>query len=150
MFYFRVDGNSTISHGHIMRCLAVASELAERGESVCFLVADDDPVPVLKDYGFPYIVLHSDWKELSTDTDRVIEILDKDDHPVLLIDTYRITSDYVEKLKKHCKIAYLGSKKEYLGSLDRLSKYSTDIDRDVYESSYDAGTVRLRGPAYAP
>lgn len=150
MFFFRVDGNITISYGHIMRCIALADALMDKGEEVCFLVADDNPVSVLSECEKPYIILDSDWKDLSTDVEQVIEILNNDRHPVLLIDTYRIDSEYVEKLKPLCKIAYLGSKKEYLGRLDLLVNYSTDIDREFYRNNYDSNTLLLLGPSYAP
>ncbi len=150
MLFVRADSNPTISGGHIMRCLAIANELADRGEQVCFLVADDDPVPVLEEAGVPYIVLRSDWRDPMTDAEQVKGLLEKDSHPVLLIDTYQVTREYVEKLKPYCRIAYLGSKKEYLGQLDLLINYSMATDHEFYRKNYDERTVLLLGPRYAP
>ena len=150
MIYIRADSNSTISGGHIMRCLAVANALTEQGETVCFLVADDNPISVLEESQIPFINLHSDWQDLMSDMEQVKEFLKKEQSPVLFIDTYQITREYVDKLKPYCKIAYLGSKQEYLGTLDLLVNYSTDIDYEFYSSNYDERTTLLLGPSYAP
>ena len=150
MIYIRADSNPVISGGHIMRCAAIARALAEAGEQVCFLTADDNPAGVLEEMGFPFLVLHSDWRDLMTDAETVRDLLRKEKDPILLIDTYSITREYVEYLKPHARIASLGSKREYLGPLDLLINYSTDIDYDFYAASYDSRTRLLLGPAFAP
>ena len=150
MFFIRADSNTTISGGHIMRCLAIANALVERGEKVCFLLADDNPIPVLEESGFSYVNLCSNWQDLMTDVEQVKAILSKEETPFLLIDTYCVTREYVEELKPLCKIAYLGSKQVYLGKLDFLINYSTDIDHVFYRSNYDKQTITLLGPSYAP
>lgn len=149
MVYIRTDSNPVISGGHIMRCLAVAQALIENGIEVCFLTADENPVTILEKECIPYIVLNSDWKDLMTDIDKVKELLIKDDNALLLIDTYHITKVYVEELSQYAKIAYLGSKSEYLGQLDLLINYSTDIDFVFYSSNYK-NTSLLLGPSFAP
>ena len=149
MVYIRADSNPVISGGHIMRCMAIAQTLTENGIKVCFLTADENPVTILDKECIPYIVLNSDWKDLMTDIDKVKELLIKDDNALLLIDTYQITKEYVEELSQYAKIAYLGSKLEYLGGLDLLINYSTDIDFGFYNSNYK-NTSLLLGPTYAP
>lgn len=150
MFFIRADSNPIISGGHIMRCLAIANALIERGEKVCFLVADENPIPVLEDAEISYIILHSKWQDPMTDVEQVKSIISRDRHPVLLIDTYRITREYVEEVKAYCKVIYLGSKQEYLGELNLLINYSTNIDYDFYYRNYDKSTTLLLGPSYAP
>lgn len=150
MFFFRTDGNSTISYGHIMRCIAIARALTELGEQTCFLVADDNPKDVLEEAGITYIVLHSDWMDLMTDLEKVKSIVVKESSSVVLVDTYHITEQYVDGLSSVCKVAYMGSKKAYLGPLALLVNYSTDIDFEFYKTFYDSKTHLLLGPAYAP
>lgn len=150
MIYFRVDSNQAISGGHVMRCLAIAKAAKEQEEQVCFLIADDNPIPVLEEAGLPYICLHSNWQDLMTDVSQVKEILKEANQPILLIDTYRVIREYVEELKPFCKIAYLGSKPEYLGELDLLINYSTYIDYDFYARNYNDYTKLLFGASYAP
>lgn len=150
MIFIRTDSNLTISGGHIMRCLAIAKELMKLGIPVCFLIADTNPVHILDESGVPYVILYSNWMDLSIETEQVRKLLEKENHPVLLIDTYQITKEYVNKLHPYCKIAYLGSKLEPLGELDLLINYSSAIDYDFYKNNYDNRTTLLLGPLYTP
>ena len=150
MVFFRADSNNIIAGGHIMRCLALAKTMISVGEKVCFLIADENPVSVLAEAGLDYIILYSNWQDLLTDVEQVKSILQKEQNSTLLIDTYSITKEYVEKLKPYAKIMYLGSKAEFLGELDLLINYSTDIDYGFYNRNYSQRTVLLLGPAYAP
>lgn len=150
MIFIRADSNSEIASGHIMRCIAIAKCIKKYGKKVTFLIADKNPIPMLEDAQMHYRVLNSDWRDLMTDIESVALILQTSVNPVLLIDTYRITSEYVEKLTPFCKIAYLGSKQEYLGTLDLLINYSADIDYQFYKDTYDSSTKLLLGPSFAP
>lgn len=116
--FIRVDSNQTISGGHIMRCLAIAKALIINGKDVTFLIADDNPVEVLKQNRVSYVILNSDWQDLMSDLEQTIKVLSQENDPYLLIDTYCITKEYVEGLKAYAKVGYLGSKSEYLGNLD--------------------------------
>lgn len=150
MFFFRADSNSTIASGHIMRCLSIAKALIEVGAQVRFLTADDCPSAVLESAGIEYTVLDSDWRDLMTDAQQVKNILLREEYPVLVIDTYSVTKEYVDFLRPFCRIVYLGSKQEYLGQLDVLINYSADIDTDFYVNNYGKGTKLLLGVSYAP
>ncbi len=150
MVFFRSDANSVISGGHIMRCLAIAKSAMSLGMACCFLVADENPVEILQEHEIPFVILHSDWQDLSGEIDKVREILKHERDPILLIDTYSVTKSYVDALRPYACIAYLGSKRESLGKLDLLINYSTDIDYDFYQEAYGKETTLLLGPAYAP
>ncbi len=150
MVFFRADSNSTIAGGHIIRCVAIAKALINAGKEVCFLVADENPVSVLEEAGIKYILLNSDWQNLMSDMHKVKDILGEEKLPILVIDSYSVTRKYVEFLKPSAKLIYLGSKQEYLGDLDLLINYSTDIDYNFYKQNYSASTKLLLGPKYAP
>lgn len=150
MIFFRVDSNSIIAGGHVMRCISIASVLKKAGENVMFLVADDNPVPVLCSYGMKYMVLCSDWQNLMLEKDAVIEILKHEKNPVLIIDTYSVTKQYTDALNDYCKIVYLGSKQEYLGDVQMIINYSTNIDHSFYDNYYTPRTKLLLGPSFAP
>ena len=59
MLYIRTDMNSTIASGHVMRCLAIAEAARDLGQDVTFITADEQPLPLIKEKGFPIIILNS-------------------------------------------------------------------------------------------
>lgn len=148
--YIRADANATLASGHIMRCIAIAECLKERGHRVTFLVADSDSTELLANAKMPYIILDSSWDNLDLEVDKMKEILQEDTCPILLIDSYYITRNYVEQLLPYARIFYLGSKREYLGNICGIINYSCDIDYDFYTSYDSEKTKLLLGPQYAP
>lgn len=150
MIFFRADSNKQIASGHIMRCLSIAQAFLNAGERVEFLVADDNPIPMLKRVGVKYTILHTPWNNLIEEVDVVKGILRKEQNPLLFIDTYQVTRRYTEALLPYARICYLGSKPEYLGPIQVLINYSTDIDYSFYGNNYSDTTKLLLGASYAP
>ncbi len=149
MIFFRADSNETIASGHIMRCISIATFLKNKGCDVSFLIADENPVEMLEHTGISYHILHSKWNDLSYEINKIHSIICKEDNPILLIDTYSVNKEYVEKFLPYAKVGYIGSKQEYLGKLNYLINYSTDINESFYYSNYSE-TKLLLGPSYAP
>lgn len=150
MFYIRADANASVSSGHIMRCIAVAECLEQKGHKVTFLVADAGSEELLVNSRKEYRILNSAWNNLDLEVDAMRAILQENSKPVLLIDSYYVTRNYVEQLQPYAFIFYLGSKREYLGGISGLINYSCDIDYSFY-AKYDPSVTRLLlGPQYAP
>lgn len=149
MIFFRADSNSQIASGHVMRCISIASFFRERGKDVMFLIADENPIKLLEPYAIPYKVLHTDWNDLSTEVSVVRDTLSAYPSSLLLVDTYRITEDYVNALTDYATICYLGSKPDYLGRLKAIINYSSVIDEERYRILYPH-TRLLLGTQYAP
>ena len=151
MIYFRVDSNSQIGSGHVMRSIALAQAFRKVGHEIVFLTADDNPILMLRDKNFRCVVLDSVWNDLSREIDKVRDILRRDARSILIIDTYQITREYVEALTPYSLVCYLGSKQEYLGNIDAVINYSTSINHEFYERNYGAQNTRLiLGFRYAP
>lgn len=51
MIWIRADAGKVMGTGHVMRCLSIAEKIAERGEQVCFLAADQETVDFLASKG---------------------------------------------------------------------------------------------------
>lgn len=150
--FIRTDGNATIASGHVMRCLSVADALRAQGAVVEFVLSDDASIEVVRERGYEALVLGTNWRRI----EEGVELLEgrcrgESERPAVLVDTYSITSAYVDRLSHCCRMCYLGSKGGDLGDLALLVNYSTDIDEQGYRSLYGArGTRLLLGPAYAP
>lgn len=149
MIFFRADSNEIIASGHIMRCISIATFLKNKGCDVSFLIADENPVEMLEYAGITYQILHSKWNDLSHEIDKIHSIICKENNPILLIDTYSVNKEYVEEFLPYAKVGYIGSKQEYLGKLNFLINYSTDINDSFYNFNYSE-TKLLLGPSYAP
>lgn len=149
MIFFRADSNDIIASGHIMRCISIASYFREKGYDVTFLIADKNPVEMLEKAELDYYILNSKWNDLSYEYDTIVSCLKREENPILIIDTYSVNKEYVDKVSPFARVCYLGSKKEYLGNLAGLINYSTDIDESFYKLNYPK-TKLLLGPSYAP
>lgn len=150
MIFFRADSNSYIASGHVMRCISIAKKFLNKGDDVTFLIADKNSISLLENNGMAYINLHSRWDDLSEEVEKVKNLLIEYPYSILFIDTYYVNRPYVESLLPYARICYLGSKKEYLGRLDCLINYSTDVDYSFYRDNYNSDTLLLLGPEYAP
>lgn len=151
MILIRTDANTTISSGHVMRCLSVADALEEIGIEAAFVVSDSTAVDLVDSRGYEALVLESDWRDLDQGIDATKEIVHRCSATALLVDTYAITRGYVDELAKVVPVFYLGSKEGDLGSLYGIINYSTDIDEEAYLKTYgQRGTKLYLGPRYAP
>ena len=149
MVYIRVDANSEIGSGHLMRTIAIAKEMEKRGQMVIFVCADNGPREYLESQGLYMINLMGDWKDMTIESSKMLLIVaDEPKEPVLLIDTYSVSKTYVNIMSMFSKVCYLGSKKENLGNLSLLVNYSADIDEAFYEETYP-GVKKLLGVEYS-
>lgn len=116
MIYVRADGNNKIGMGHIMRCMAIATEVKKQGEEVTFLLADDTPVEAIENAGFSYVVLNTDYEKMETE-ETVLEkiVVSK---AKFLVDSYFVTNEYFHMLKKYGPVFYI----------DDVAKFDYEVD----------------------
>lgn len=150
--FIRTDANEKIASGHVMRCLALADALKQFNMDVIFVVSDKNPNSVIEMRGYSVITLESDWRDLTDGMQHFKEICRAcDETPVVVVDTYSISSTFVNGLSEVAKVCYLGSKIGDLGDLSLLINYSTKIDEYYYKATYARkGTKLLLGAKYAP
>lgn len=133
MIWIRADANKEIGAGHVMRCISVALALKSLGEQVCFLVADENPVPLLETRGLEYRVLHSDYARLEEESE-VLEALIKAEQPsALLVDSYHATAEYLDRLSKCVRVAYMDDLGRRNLPVDLLINYNIYADEGMYE-----------------
>ncbi|MBU1019248.1 MAG: UDP-2,4-diacetamido-2,4,6-trideoxy-beta-L-altropyranose hydrolase [Patescibacteria group bacterium] len=101
---FRADGGpNTIGLGHIMRCLALASEFKKLSYEVCFVTKDYDQavLDLISSKGF-YIEILDTNADQNEDLDFLLEVIGEFKYPLVVVDSYEIGTEYLKALKDHC------------------------------------------------
>ncbi len=147
----RVDGNSEIATGHIMRCLAIANGLKKKGHECRFIVADDNSELLLSNLGFPIINLHSAWDHPESELTELTEVILKNRIDKIIVDTYFVTEKYLSAVQKICKVIYIDDLNVFIYPVSivvNYNLYGLDIPySDIYQ---ETNTKLLLGPKYAP
>lgn len=149
MIFFRADANERIATGHVMRCAAIAKELVEKGQEVCFLVADQVSRKVVESQELPVIVLDRQWDDLNQEIPLMCGLLKQYRPDWLLIDSYYVTVEYFRELHKWTRIAYIDDLNQFHYECDLLINYSVYASDMNYEKEY-SDTKLLLGCKYVP
>ena len=91
-FIFRVDGNAEIGMGHIIRSIALAHTLKNRGHQILFVSKESTGVEKIKDAGFECIKIKN--------KEEFIQLLQSRITDVIVIDLRYPSKEYLEKIKK--------------------------------------------------
>lgn len=126
MIYIRTDMNDQIATGHIMRCLSIADGLRKIGESVKFIVADENAVALIKERGYSSIILETDWNNMDEEIPVLEKIIHKFNISKLLIDSYQVTQNYLRRLSDSVKTMYI----------DDLNMFEYPVDIIVCYANY--------------
>lgn len=149
--FFRTDSNKVISSGHVMRSLALADAVSAEGLECIFITSDGDMANEIVSRGFKQISLGSDWRNLETDFPYIEQLLKEYAPAAVVVDTYSISEEYVQRVCRYTNVGYLGSKQIVAPELFLLVNYSTNIDHAFYQNNYQNCSTRLLlGPQFAP
>ncbi len=162
MVGIRVDSNSIIATGHMMRCITIAKAIVRAGGSVTFFIADEESEILLRENvrelsKIGVVVLHSAWDDLESELPVLIEQLQLRGINMLLVDSYKVTYDYFKAISRVCRTAYIDDLHEGIYPVDVLINYSGYYDIFNYEADYtgvhghDSEQAKLLlGLMYAP
>lgn len=150
MFYIRADGNEKIAMGHIMRCLTIAEALGRLGENVLFITADEGPVGFIEARGFAVRVLHTRYDDMEAELPKIAEILEEEEKPKILVDSYLVTPRYLEGLRRYGKVILMDDEKRAVYPCDGLVNYSIYGKTLGYEKDYPEAVRLFLGPEYMP
>lgn len=154
MFFFRADGNERIGSGHVMRCSSIAEALAERGEEVAFVLADDSFEEMLREKGFRVYVLHSDYTDMDAESETLLRLIHEEHIDTCIVDSYYVTDAYFEKLQNEVRTVYLDDLMDHAWPVDVLINYNVYADESEYEELYRVAELQkpelVLGCAYAP
>lgn len=151
MIGIRVDGNSHIASGHIMRCISIASALREQKQECIFIVSDDEAVELIKKNGFSVIILEGRWDKLEVELEELLRVVSQYKIGKILIDSYYVTNNYLARLKQESKVIFIDDLEKEIYEADLIINYSFFCDQVAYGEKYKyKDTQLLIGAKYAP
>lgn len=159
MIGIRADGNNKIGLGHIMRCLTIAKALKKQGEDAVFILADAHCRDLVAENGFRYCILNSKYDVMEDEAEQLISVIKEHGIKKLLLDSYFVTSLYLQELRREVTTFYLDDVNAFEYPVDAVINYNVFADAKQYpyalapdaEKGCNAGkTSLLAGPCYAP
>lgn len=149
MVFIRTDANEIIATGHLMRCYSISEKLKEMGEKVVFVFKDKQSVEVLPD--LEYILLKEHKGSILQEIPQIIELLEKENQPKILLDLYEFTADYMKKLKPYAKIITFDDMFAEKFPADAVINYNLYYNKFNYYLRYKNTKVKLLlGGSYVP
>lgn len=153
MIIFRVDGNSKIGLGHIMRCLSIAEALREKYIESLFVLADIECSQIIEQKGFMYEVLDSQYDNMNEELYSFLKVIDKYSPKVIIVDSYYVSGYYLRSIRSCAKTVYIDDLLAFAYPVDILINYNIFSSVDKYESLYELANERplfLLGTKYVP
>lgn len=147
MLYFRVDGNSEIGMGHIMRCISIADSAKKNGYQSTFIMSDNSCHNYVESHGIDCIVLNSDWKNLEKEREDINKIIKYRHIRSILVDSYMVSKEYFASLP--CHTIYIDDLANEIYPVDALVCYAAYWKDFDYEKRYH-DTDLLLGPKFTP
>lgn len=102
--------------------------------------------------GFKIICLDSEWNNLNTETEKIRVLLEKEENPVIFIDTYFVTKEYLETVHAVASTIYMDDLNMFPYRVDCLINYNIFAEDIPYQELYDTtDNIKLAlGCSYAP
>ena len=161
MVIIRADGNARIGAGHLMRCIAIAEELAlleGRGE-IWFLCADEQSGAMAEEHGFQSYVLGTDYQDMESELPmwrklaekRIVRKEAEASKLVLLVDSYFVTDKYLEALGTIGCTVLMDDYGTHCYPVDCVINYNAPASLEAYQKLYrEQDTKLLIGSKYVP
>lgn len=158
--YFRVDGDSSIGAGHIVRCVSIAQEVEAQGGKAVFVSTNEESVKILQKYNFGPLLVGGDSRQFGKfDAQKLASVMNEG--ATVLVDSYGVTDEFFDTCADlGLKVAYIDDMYTFeTGSLSdpvrrnarMLINYSFGFSEEDYDNVYKGTSTKLLiGPKYAP
>lgn len=151
MIAFRLDANSSVATGHMFRCISIAKQCRKEGKDCIFLLAEEEYTEVLDREGFPYCVMNIKWDDWNYGIDVVEKCLKEYQAECLVVDSYRVTSLFFQRLIKEVPIFYLDDLCTQPYELSAVLHYSEWEQEHILADLYEGTHVKVySGMKYMP
>lgn len=163
LIYFRTDGNSRIATGHLARCLSIAKACQSLGMRTCFLLSDKESRDTLlrflpdtesclseNEVGVLRTAAFDDPERELSEVCALLCASPKD--TVYFVDSYYVTSVYLEALRPLAKTALLDDLQLFDYPVDLVINYDVIAQSALcsYRAAYQKARSTLLGASYAP
>lgn len=143
MIVIRADASTLIGTGHIQRCLSLAHQYLELGESIQFVCSDviGHMKTEIELQGFKCILVSKESE--------AIELIKKLKPKLLIVDHYGLDEKFELNFKGFCKVLViddLADRKHFADYL--IDQNYTSSNQDDYQDLVPSSCVKLRGPNY--
>lgn len=128
--------NQTIATGHVMRCLAIADELASKKIKSIFVLADSNAQSLIQDKGYECVVLNTIWNDMDFEINAITELIQNRNITKLLIDTYQVTEKYLSAIYCLTHVIYLDDINLFLYPVHTLVCYANYWKKFDYENRF--------------
>lgn len=152
--YIRVDANSNVAMGHLMRCLTIADACKEQKMDMEFILADDDCRDLVEAKGYSTWILHTDYQHMEEELPKLqahFQHASETEFRALLVDSYQVTGTYLETLSKKLPVIYMDDLGERAWPVQAVVNYNHYAIHLPYTELYrKEKTKLLLGSAYTP
>ena len=152
--YIRVDANSKVAMGHLMRCLTIAGACRQQKMDVEFLMAEDSCKELVEKQGYAVWILNTDFQKMEEELPKLEEHFKEapeTEFKALLVDSYQVTETYLETLSKQIPVIYMDDLGEQAWKVQAVVNYNHYAGRIPYRELYwGQETKLLLGSAYTP
>ncbi|MCL1918657.1 MAG: UDP-2,4-diacetamido-2,4,6-trideoxy-beta-L-altropyranose hydrolase [Peptococcaceae bacterium] len=149
MLWIRTEGNPVIGLGHVMRCLSIAEAMRLCGEEVTFIFADDHMSELVRDLGYPVVLLNTPWNDIASELEIMRALIARRTITKLLVDSYLVTPDYLQNLCELTYVIYLDDVNAFHYPCHMLINYHGYTEKFNYLGRYPDTTLLL-GCRYVP
>lgn len=146
----RADGSVQIGMGHLMRCISIAKALERERTAVLFFTANEESREVIQSHGFACHVLVGELQNMDEELPELLQALKIQNVELLLVDSYRVTKNYMRTLNKVCPVFYMDDMGESFFEISGVINYNIYGQELSYKENRKAGTTLLLGSSYAP
>ena len=123
-----------------MRCMTIAAELKKRlseEDRLVFLCADADSSDIVTGKGYEAVPLGTNYADMESEFPLLKDILsaEKKDDTVILVDSYKVTDEYLTRLAEYGKVYYMDDMQDRRYPVDGIINYNGYADKDYYKET---------------